>query len=102
LQLILTGDTISADEALGVGLVTKVVEPADLLSCAEELLARIYVNAPLATRYAIEAVNRGLDAPLAAGLALERSLFALCAATADKSEGTSAFLEKRQPVFTGA
>jgi enoyl-CoA hydratase/carnithine racemase len=101
LHLIVTGDTISADEALNFGLVSQVVELSDLMSCAEQLLERIYANGPVATRLAIEAVNRGTDAPLVEGLALERGLFALCAASDDKKEGTSAFLEKRQPVFKG-
>lgn len=101
LQLILTGDMISADEAYRIGLVNELVEPADLISHAEGILARIYANAPLATTYAIEAVNRGLNAAMPEGLALERSLFGLCAATADKTEGTSAFLGKRPPKFEG-
>jgi enoyl-CoA hydratase/carnithine racemase len=101
LQLILTGDTISADEALRIGLVSDVVEAAELEACAERLLTRIYANAPLATRAAIDAVNGGLNVALPEGLLLERSLFALCAATDDKTEGTSAFLQKRQPLFKG-
>ena len=101
LQLILTGDMISADEAHRIGLVNELVEPEDLLTHAESILARIYANAPLATAYALEAVNRGANSPLPEGLALERSLFGVCAATADKAEGTAAFLQKRQPNFEG-
>ena len=101
LKLILTGEMIQAEEALRMGLVSEIVEPSKLIARAEEILAKISANAPLAVRYAIEAVNRGLDGSLAEGLALERSLFALCASTDDKTEGTKAFLEKRPPRFTG-
>ena len=102
LQLILTGEMISAEEAWRIGLVNELAEPAELMDHAAAILARIYANAPLATAFAIEAVNRGLNAPLPVGLALERSLFALCAATADKTEGTTAFLGKRPPSFSGS
>jgi enoyl-CoA hydratase len=101
LQLILTGEMISAEEALRVGLVNEIVEPANLIGRARAILAQINANAPLAVRYAIEAVNRGIDGSLAEGLALERALFAVCAATEDKAEGTNAFLEKRPPRFKG-
>ncbi|RKT27563.1 enoyl-CoA hydratase [Paraburkholderia sp. RAU2J] len=101
LQLILTGEMITAEEALRIGLVNEIVEPSKLLARAEELLAQIAVNAPLAVRYAIAAVNRGLDGSLSEGLALEGALFALCASTDDRTEGTKAFLEKRPPKFTG-
>ena len=101
LQLILTAEMISAEEGYRIGLVNQLVEPIDLISHAQGVLARIYANAPLATSYAMEAVNRGANAAMPEGLALERSLFAICAATADRAEGTSAFLEKRQPKFEG-
>ena len=101
LQLILTGDMICADEAYRIGLVNELVEASDLITHAGSILDRIYANAPLATTYALEAVNRGLNGPMPEGLALERSLFGLCAATTDKGEGTSAFLEKRRPNFVG-
>ncbi|KWE50850.1 enoyl-CoA hydratase [Burkholderia ubonensis] len=102
LQLILTGETITAEEALRIGLVNEIVEPSRLFERAEALLAQIAANAPLAVRYAMAAVNRGLDGPLSEGLALEGALFALCASTEDKAEGTRAFLEKRPPKFTGS
>ena len=101
LRLILTGEMINAAEALRLGLVEEIVEPAELLPRATAILTRIAANAPLAVGYALEAVNRGLDGPLGEGLALERGLFALCAATEDKQEGTSAFLQKRPPRFQG-
>src|ERR1700754_1204829 len=95
LELILTGEVIDAAEAWRIGLVNKVGPAADLMAEAEALLAKMLANAPIAVGHSIEAVNRGLDGGLAAGLALEASLFGVCAATADKQEGTSAFLAKR-------
>ncbi|MGA7384606.1 MAG: enoyl-CoA hydratase-related protein [Methylocella sp.] len=101
LQLILTGAMISAEEAHRIGLVNEIVEAANLIGRAEGILAEIGANAPLAVGYAIEAINLGLEGSLPEGLALEGKLFALCAATEDKREGTAAFLEKRPPKFEG-
>ncbi|MGU7779052.1 enoyl-CoA hydratase/isomerase family protein [Burkholderia sp. PU8-34] len=101
LQLILTGEMVSAEEAHRIGLVNEVVEAGSLIARAEAILAQIAANGPLAVAYAINAVNLGLNAALPEGLALEGKLFALCAATDDKKEGTSAFLEKRAPKFLG-
>jgi enoyl-CoA hydratase len=101
LELILSGDTISAQEAWRIGLVNEVARAADLIPRAEAVLRKIFSNAPMAVRYAIEAVNRGMETSQSEGLALEASYFGLCAATEDKKEGTSAFLEKRPPRFTG-
>ncbi len=101
LQLILTGDMINAAEAYRIGLVNEVVPAAGLIARAEAILAQIFANAPIGVRYSLEAVNRGLNTSLAEGQRLEASYFGLCAATADKNEGTSAFLEKRAPQFQG-
>jgi enoyl-CoA hydratase len=101
LQLILSGEMISAQEAYRIGLVNEVVTPADLIPRAEAILKRIFANAPLGVKYSLEAVNRGLETTQAEGLALEASYFGLCAGTEDKKEGTSAFLEKRAPRFQG-
>lgn len=101
MHLILTGDPISAADAHRIGLVDEVVESGELLARAETILSSIYVNAPLAIGFAMEAINSGLESPLPEGLTLERSLFALCSATRDKAEGTSAFLDKRRPQFMG-
>jgi enoyl-CoA hydratase len=101
LQLILSGGMINASEAYRIGLVNEVVAGADLIPRAEALLGEISANAPIAIKYSIEAVNKGLDASQAEGLALEASFFGLCAGTEDKQEGTRAFLEKRAPQFRG-
>jgi enoyl-CoA hydratase len=101
LQLILTGETISAQEAYRIGLVNEVVPAADLIARAETILKQILANAPIALKFSLEAVNKGLETAQAEGLALEASYFGICAATEDKKEGTSAFLEKRAPKFQG-
>jgi enoyl-CoA hydratase len=101
MQLVLTGEMISAQEALRIGLVNEVVPAAELMVRAEAIAAKIAANAPLAVQYALEAVNKGMEMPLAEGLFLEATLFGLCCATADKKEGTSAFLEKRAAQFQG-
>jgi enoyl-CoA hydratase len=92
---------ITAQEAHRIGLVNEVVPSAELLPRAEAIAAKIVANAPLAIRYCMEAVNKGLDMTLAEGLFLEATLFAVTCATEDKKEGTSAFLEKRAPNFQG-
>jgi enoyl-CoA hydratase len=100
-ELILTGEMISADEALRIGLVNQVVEPGGLIPAAEKIARTIAANAPLAVKYAMEAIERGLEMPQEEGLFLEASLFGLCCATEDMREGTRAFLEKRPPIFLG-
>jgi len=101
LQMILTGEPIDAVEAYRIGLVNEVVEPAQLLPRAEALLHKILGNAPLAVRFSIEAVNHGLQTSPAQGMVIESAVFSICAASADKQEGTAAFLAKRPPTFTG-
>ena len=101
LQLILSGDTITAQEAYRIGLVNEVVPAAELIPRAEKMLHRIFANAPLAVAFSIEAVNRGLEGSQGEGFALEASYFGLCAGTEDKKEGTAAFLQKRAPQFQG-
>jgi enoyl-CoA hydratase/carnithine racemase len=101
LQLILSGEMIGAQEAYRIGLVNEVVAAANLIGRAEEILKQISVNAPVALRLSLEAVNKGMDTSQSEGFALEASYFGLCAATDDKKEGASAFLEKRAPQFHG-
>jgi enoyl-CoA hydratase/carnithine racemase len=101
LQLILSGEMISAQEAYRIGLVNEVVPAADLISRAEAILKKIAANAPIAIKFALEAANNGMETSQSEGLLLEASYFGLCAATDDKKEGTTAFLEKRAPKFQG-
>jgi enoyl-CoA hydratase/carnithine racemase len=101
LQLILSGEMISAQEAYRIGLVNEIVPVADLVTRAEAILKKIASNAPIAVKFALEAANKGLDTSQGEGLLLEASYFGLCAATEDKKEGTTAFLEKRAPQFRG-
>jgi enoyl-CoA hydratase/carnithine racemase len=101
LKLILSGDVIDASEAYRIGLVDELVPAASLIESSETTLRKIIANAPLSVKYALEAVNKGLETSVAEGLIIEASLFAICASTDDKKEGTSAFLEKRAPKFQG-
>ncbi len=100
-QILLTGEMISAQEAHRIGLVNEVVPQAELLARAEAIAQKIIANAPLAVQYTLEAVNQGMEMPLAEALYLEATLFGICCATEDKKEGTTAFLEKRPPQFKG-
>jgi enoyl-CoA hydratase len=101
MQLLLTGEMIPAQEAWRIGLVNEVVTPAELLPRAEAIAQKIIANAPLAVQWTMEAVNRGMDMPLAQGSFVEAVLFSLSCGTEDKREGTAAFLEKRAAKFTG-
>jgi enoyl-CoA hydratase/carnithine racemase len=101
LQMILTAEPIDAQEAYRIGLVNEISPAEKILERAAEILRRIAVNAPLAVRFSIEAVNRGMQCSQAEGLALESAFFAVCASSQDKKEGTAAFMDKRQAQFTG-
>jgi len=100
-ELCLTGDQILADEALRIGLVNHVYEAGELMPAAEAMAKKIIANAPLAVKYAMEAIERGAEMPLEEGLFLEATLFGLACATEDMKEGTKAFLEKRAAEFKG-
>ena len=100
-ELVLTGEMISAEEALRIGLVNHVVEQADLLATADSIAKKIIANAPLAVKFAMEAVEHGMEMPQEEGLFLEATLFGLCCATEDMREGTRAFIEKRAAQFKG-
>ena len=101
LEMILTGEPITAAEAHRIGLVNQVVPQAELLVAAEKLARKIVANGPLAIRFALEAVNHGMEMSAAEGQFLEATLFGLCCSTTDMKEGTRAFLEKRPAKFTG-
>ena len=101
LEMLLTGDQISAPDAYRLGLVNRVVTAANLMGEARKLAHALASKAPLAVRYILDAVNRGMEMPLGEGQAFEATLFGLVAATEDMREGTRAFLEKRKPEFRG-
>jgi enoyl-CoA hydratase len=101
LEMMLTGAPISAEEARTIGLVNRVVPAADLLAEARKLAAHLAASAPVAVRYIIDAVNKGVEMPFAEACRFEATLFGLVASTEDMREGTKAFLEKRKPAFTG-
>ncbi len=100
-ELLLTGAFITADEALRIGLVNRVVPAAELMTETRKLAAELAAKPPIAVHYILEAVNRGLEMPVAEGQASEATLFGLVASTEDMREGTTAFVEKRKPVFKG-
>jgi enoyl-CoA hydratase len=101
LKLLLTGEIISAAEALRIGLVDEVVPAAELMQRAETLALSIAAQAPLAVAEILRVVDEGLDLPLEAGLQMESEHFGRLCGTTDKAEGTRAFLEKRAPAWKG-
>jgi enoyl-CoA hydratase/carnithine racemase len=101
MEIILTGAPISAHEAERIGLVNRVVPAADLMMAAKQLASALAKQAPIAMRYIINAINKGLEMPFAEGCVFEATLFGLVASTDDMREGTKAFLEKRKPEFRG-
>jgi enoyl-CoA hydratase len=101
LKLLLTGETVTADEALRIGLVDEVVPAAELMQRAEALALSIAAQAPLAMAETLQVVDEGINLPLELGLQLEADRFGRLCGTADKAEGASAFLEKRTPAWKG-
>ncbi|HEV8458688.1 MAG TPA: enoyl-CoA hydratase-related protein [Methylomirabilota bacterium] len=101
LEMILTGMRVPAAEALRIGLVERVVPVAELLPSAQALAKSIAEKAPIALRYAKEAVMSGLELPLTDGLRLENDLATLLRTTEDRVEGARAFVEKRKPKWAG-
>ncbi len=100
-ELLLTGDPIPAAEAHRIGLVNRVLPPQELMAAAAALAAALASRAPVAVRYILDAVNHGMEMPLADAQVFEATLFGLVAATDDMREGTRAFLDKRTAEFRG-
>jgi enoyl-CoA hydratase len=101
LEIILTGTPIAAAEAERIGLVNRVVPAAELMGEARKLAAHLAAQAPIAIRYIIAAINKGVDMGFAESAVFEATLFGLVASTDDMREGTRAFLEKRKARFKG-
>jgi len=101
MELILGGAPISAAEAERIGLVNRVVAAAELIAEATKFAQQLAKGAPIAMRYILSAINKGLEMPLAEGCLFEATLFGLVASTEDMREGTAAFLEKRKASFKG-
>ncbi len=101
LQMILSGDMMDVQEACRIGLVDEIVPKEKLIDRAEAILLTIASNAPLAVRFALEAVNKGVEMSLEEGLRLEAGLAGQAAASDDLKEGVAAFLERRKPKFKG-
>ena len=100
-ELCLTGEMITAEEALRIGLVNHIYEPAELIPAAEAMAKKIIANGPIAVKFTMEAIERGMQMAQEEGLFLEATLFGVACATEDMREGTKAFLEKRAPQFRG-
>ncbi len=101
LEILLTGDQMSAADAYRIGLVNRVVTPANLLGEARKLAQTLASKAPIAIRYILDAVNGGLQMSFREAENHEATLFGLVSTTDDMREGTRAFLEKRKPEFKG-
>jgi enoyl-CoA hydratase/carnithine racemase len=99
MELILTGEPISAREAMHLGLVSQVVAADDLLRQAQGLARTLAMKSQVALRASLRAIRRGGELPLFDGLAVEARLFGELCDTEDRKEGAAAFLEKRQPRF---
>ena len=102
LQMILTGDPVTADDALRLGLVNGVCEPAELLTTCKAIAGKMISRGPQALALAKEAVRRGMQTSLEAGLGIEAELFGAACGNAEKNEGMAAFLEKRKPSWLRA
>jgi enoyl-CoA hydratase/carnithine racemase len=100
-ELIFTGRRVTADEALRIGLVNRVVEPDDLLGEAKKMAAMICEAGPIALEQAKYAINYGMETDLHTGLAIESNAYWVCIPTEDRLEGLAAFQEKRKPVYKG-
>lgn len=101
LEMLLMGETLDAETALRIGLVTRLVSPGELLATVRKMADRLAAHAPLVAQFVKTTVRLGLDASLQAGLALEKLAQSALCGTEDKAEGLRAFLEKREPRWKG-
>ena len=101
LEIILSGEMITAEEAFRIGFANRIAEPAEVMDRCRDLARSIDKRGPRAVSLALQAAVQGIEMPLSEALAHEAAHFGLAAATADWKEGTSAFLGKRTPEFTG-
>jgi enoyl-CoA hydratase/carnithine racemase len=101
LRMLLTGEVVDAPEALRIGLVSRVVPQGEELTAATAIARAVAERGPIATRYAKEAVMRGIELPLQQGLRTELDLTVILQTTGDRAEGVAAFIERREPRFTG-
>lgn len=101
MEMILVGAPITAEEACAIGLVNRVVPASHLMTEARALASELAAKAPIALRYAMDAIHRGADMPFEQGCQIEASFFGMVTTTEDMREGTKAFLEKRKPEFKG-
>jgi enoyl-CoA hydratase len=100
-QLLYTADVIDANEALRIGLVNHVVPPEELMEFVKGIAKRILGKAQLAVRFCKAAANEGMQTDIDRGMTIEADVFGLCFATADQTEGMTAFIDKRKPGFIG-
>ena len=100
-EMLFTGRTITAAEALQFGMVNKVVPPEQLQEATDEIIAELLKKSPVILQIAKMSVNRAMETNLTAGMETERDFFAMCFGTEDQKEGVNAFLEKRPPKYQG-
>ncbi|WP_299177354.1 2,3-dehydroadipyl-CoA hydratase PaaF [uncultured Neptuniibacter sp.] len=101
MQMVLTGEPISAEQAMGFGLISEITIPETTVERAQKIAQQIARHAPIAVEMAKDSVLKAFDTDLASGLLYERKAFTLLAATEDRNEGINAFIEKRKPAFKG-
>lgn len=101
MQMVLTGEPISAQQAMDSGLISEITIPEATLERAQAVATQIARHAPIAVEMAKDSLLKAFDTDLASGLVYERKAFTLLAATEDRNEGINAFLEKRKPLFKG-
>lgn len=98
-QLLYTGDTIDAEEAVRIGLVNAVVPDNELMNYVINIAKRIIAKGQMAVRFSKAAINNGMQTDIDRAMTIEADIFGLCFSTEDQKEGMNAFIEKRAPQF---